>query len=63
MFKYTNSSKVNPPEKQKYENGVNFFSFLGQYSEKSQKRKALPSVESRMGGKKEKMWHCLPFCC
>jgi hypothetical protein len=49
------------PEKQTYENGANFFSPLRQYPKKSQKRKALASVESRMGGKKEKIWHCLPF--
>jgi len=49
MFKYTKSSEVNPPEKQTNENGANFFSPLGQYSKKSQKRKAPASVESRMG--------------
>ena len=50
MFKYTKSIEVTPPEKQTYENGANFFSPLGQYSVKSQKRKAPASVESRMEG-------------
>ena len=63
MCKYTKSSEVNPPEKQTDENGANFFCPLGQYSKKSQKRKALVSVESRMGRIEEKMWHCLIFCC
>jgi hypothetical protein len=53
MFKYIKSSEVNP-QKNKHENGANFFSPLGQYSKKSQKRKALVSVESRMGGLKKK---------
>ena len=39
---------------QTYENGTNLFSPLGNYSKKSQKRKALASLESRMGGKKRK---------
>ena len=54
MFKYTKSIEVTPPEKQTYENGTNFFSPLGQYSVKSQKRKAPASVESRMGGRNKK---------
>jgi len=54
MFKHTKSSEVNPPEKQTYEKGANFFSHLGQYSKKSQNGKAAASVESRMGGKKIK---------
>jgi len=52
MFQYTKGSEVNPPEK--HENGANFFSPLGQYSKKSQKKKASASVECRMGGKEQK---------
>jgi len=37
MFKYTKSIEVNPPEKQTYENGANFFSSLDQYSKKKEK--------------------------
>ena len=54
MFQYTKGSEVNPPEKQTYENEAHFFSPLGQYSKKSQKRKSLASVEYRMEGKKKK---------
>ena len=61
MFVYTKSSEVNPPEKQTYENNANFFSPMGQYSEKSQKRKALASVEFRVGGKKKKCGIVYPF--
>jgi len=61
MFKYTKSSEVNPPEKQTYENGANFFSPLGQYSKESQKRKAPASAESRKGGKKKKCGIVYPF--
>jgi len=58
MLKYTKSSEVNPPEKQTYEKGANFFSPLGQYSKKSQKRNAPVSVESRT---KEKCGIVYPF--
>ena len=50
-----------PPEKQTYKNGSTFFSPLGQYSKKSQYRKALASVEFRMGGKKKKCSIVYPF--
>ena len=43
-----------------YENGTDFFS-LGQYSKKSQKRKASGSVESRVGGEKKKCGTVYPF--
>ena len=58
-FKYTKSSEVKP-KKNKHENGANFFPPLGQ-SKKSQKRKALVSVESRKGGKKKKCGIVYPF--
>jgi hypothetical protein len=48
------------PEKQTYEKCANFFS-LGQYSKKSQKRKAPASVEGRMGGKKKKCGTVYPL--
>ena len=62
---YTKSIEVNPPEKQTYENGANFFSPLGQYSLKSQKRKAPVSVESRKGGRNKKcdILGCWPRRC
>jgi len=52
-FKYIKSSEMNP-QKNKHENGTNFFCPLGHYSKKSQKRKALASVASRKGGKTKK---------
>ena len=42
------------PQKNTYENGANIFSPLGQYSMKSQNRKALASVEPRVEGEKKK---------
>jgi len=62
MFTYTKSRYVNPPEKQTYENGANFFSPLRQYSQKSQKRTALISIEYRMGGRKKNVALFI-LCC
>ena len=58
MFKYTKSSEVNPQKNKDIKIVQAFSSPLGQFSKKSQEK---VSVESRMLGKKEKMWHCLPF--
>ena len=46
MFKYTKSIEVNPHKNKHMK--------MGQYSMKSQKRKAPASVESRMGGRNKK---------
>ena len=53
--------KWTPRKKKNNENGAKFFSPLGQYSMKSQNRKAVASVESRMGGKKKKCDIVYPF--
>jgi len=60
MFIYTKSSEVNP-QKNKHMKMAQLFSPLGQYSKKSQNRKAVASVESRLGGKKKNCGIVYPF--